>query len=82
MGNLPTNLVYNWQPDDYLVSTIMQGYFANFIKTGDPNGLGLPVWPAVKSGGPAAVMHIDVQTGASTEQQRDRYLYLEQLSTK
>ena len=22
----------------------MKGYFVNFIKTGDPNGAGLPVW--------------------------------------
>jgi para-nitrobenzyl esterase len=82
LGNLPTNLVFNWQPDDYLVSTIMEGYFANFIKTGDPNGLGLPAWPAVKSGVPAEVMHIDVTTGVATEQHRDRYLFLEQLVAK
>jgi para-nitrobenzyl esterase len=82
LGNLPTNLVFNWQPDDYLVSTILQGYFANFIKTGDPNGLGLPAWPAVKPGVPATVMHIDVTTQAETEQHRDRYLFLEQLISK
>lgn len=82
MGNLPTNLAYNWQPDDYEVSAIIQAYFANFIKTGDPNGLGLPVWPAVKSNSPATVMHIDVTTAAETEQHRDRYLFLEQLIVK
>ncbi len=77
LGNLPTNLVYNWQPEDYEVSTILQAYFTNFIKTGDPNGLGLPVWPVVKSGVPAPVMHIDVKTAVETEQHRDRYLFLE-----
>jgi len=82
LGNLPTNLVFNWQPDDFLVSTIMEGYFANFIKTGDPNGPGLPEWPAVKPGVPATVMHIDVSTRAETEQHRDRYLFLEQLISK
>ena len=82
LGNLPTNLAYNWQPDDYAVSAILQDYFANFIKTGDPNGLGLPAWPAVKSGTAAQVMHIDVKTAVQTEQHRDRYLFLEQLSAK
>ena len=23
----------------------MSGYFVNFIRNGDPNGAGLPVWP-------------------------------------
>jgi para-nitrobenzyl esterase len=82
LGNLPTNRVFTWQPDDYEVSAIMQGYFANFIKTGDPNGLGLPTWPAVKSNSPAMVMYIDVKTAAETEQHRDRYLFLETLITK
>jgi para-nitrobenzyl esterase len=26
----------------------MEGYFAQFIKTGDPNGADLPPWPAVR----------------------------------
>jgi para-nitrobenzyl esterase len=34
LGNLPTNRVYDWRPEDYKVSEIMQAYFANFIKTG------------------------------------------------
>ncbi|MBD0333243.1 MAG: carboxylesterase family protein, partial [Chitinophagaceae bacterium] len=37
MGNLNSNKVYAWTKDDYRVSGIMQGYFANFIKKGDPN---------------------------------------------
>ncbi|GAA4798128.1 carboxylesterase family protein [Olivibacter ginsenosidimutans] len=80
LGNLPTNRVYNWQPEDYQVSAIMQAYFVNFIKTTDPNGLGLPVWPRVKAGEPAQLMHIDVETKSITEQHRDRYLLLEKLS--
>ena len=79
MGNLPTNRVYDWQPADYKVSEIMQGYFVNFIKTGNPNGIGLPAWHAVKSGGPAEVMHINVNTKAEKEKHRDRYLLLDKL---
>ncbi len=82
MGNLPTNRVFDWQPEDYWVSEIMQGFFANFIKTGNPNGIGSPVWPSVKSNASAAVMHINVQTKAETEKHRDRYLFLDQMPVK
>jgi len=82
MGNLPTNRVYDWQPVDYRISGIFQGFFANFIKTGNPNGLGVPEWPSVKSGGPAEVMHIDAETKAATETHRDRYLVLDKIMKK
>jgi para-nitrobenzyl esterase len=82
MGNLPTNRVYDWQPVDYKISEIFQGFFANFIKTGNPNGLGVPWWPAVKSGGPAEVMHIDANSEAQKEKHRDRYLTLDKVMSK
>ncbi len=82
LGNLPTNRVYDWQAEDFKVSEIMQALFANFIKTGDPNGLGSPKWPAVKIGGPAAVMLINVNSRAETEKHRDRFLYLDKMATK
>ena len=44
LGNLATNEVYAWTPDDYKVSETFQGYIENFVKTGDPNGAGLPAW--------------------------------------
>lgn len=82
LGNLPSNRVFDWQPEDYKVSAIMQAYFINFIKTGNPNGLGVPNWPAIKSGGPASVMHIDVHTRVETEANRERYLFLDSLRKK
>jgi para-nitrobenzyl esterase len=78
LGNLATNKVYAWTPDDYKVSKTMQEYFANFIKTGNPNGKGLPVWPAIESGKPAPVMRLDVNSRADIEKHRDRYLFLDQ----
>ena len=62
MGNLPTNRVYDWQPADYEISTIFQMYYANFIKTGNPNGLGVPEWPAINGQAVPPVMQIDVKT--------------------
>jgi len=48
LGNLDTNLVYAWTPADHETSRVMEGYFAQFIKTGNPNGANLPDWSAVK----------------------------------
>jgi para-nitrobenzyl esterase len=79
LGNLATNKVYAWTPEDFAVSKLMQEYFAQFIKTGNPNGPGLPKWPAVESGGPAQVMRIDVESRADLERHRDRYLLLQSL---
>jgi para-nitrobenzyl esterase len=76
LGNLPTNRVYDWQPEDYEVSTIMQMFFANFIKTGNPNGLGVPHWPAVDNQKGVEVMHINVNSKAEAETHHDRYLFM------
>jgi para-nitrobenzyl esterase len=72
MGNLDGNEVYAWTAEDRAVSRTMQGYFANFIKHGDPNGAGLPAWPKVTQPG-ANVMRIDVQTGAFDPKDRPRF---------
>lgn len=82
MGNLPHNKVYDWSKDDYTVSTTMQAYFANFIKTGNPNGAGLPNWPATKTGKPTPLMRIDVNTVLEKGIHDDRYHLLEKLADK
>ncbi|WP_460908510.1 carboxylesterase/lipase family protein [Spirosoma areae] len=81
MGNLASNKVYAWTPDDYKVSEVMQNYFANFIKTGNPNGPGLPKWSAV-SGDGVQFMQIDVNTRSESETNRARYLFLDQGNAK
>ena len=78
MGNLPTNRVYDWQPEDFTVSAIMQEYFANFVKTGDPNGTGLPLWPVAGTDHPEQYLIIDVNTRAVKDQYRKRYEWLDQ----
>jgi para-nitrobenzyl esterase len=79
MGNLATNLVYAWTPDDERVSALMQAYYVNFIKTGDPNGAGLPDWPAANGGDGVQVLRLDVEPRAEPEQGRERYLFIDQL---
>lgn len=50
LGNLDLNKVYAWTPADRAASALFQGYFADFIRTGNPNGVGLPAWPPYRSG--------------------------------
>ncbi len=50
LGNLGTNAVYAWQPEDFQLSATMRHYFAQFIRHGNPNGTGLPGWPGFASG--------------------------------
>jgi para-nitrobenzyl esterase len=82
MGNLPLNKAFEWTPDDHKVSDFMRSYFVNFIKTGDPNGAGLPTWPKANAGGPVQFMHLDVEPRAETETHRGRYLLLDELDRK
>jgi para-nitrobenzyl esterase len=82
MGNLASNKVYEWSPDDYKVSEVMQAFFANFVKTGNPNGPGLPKWPAATGGADSQVMRIDVTTSAAPETHRARYLFLDSIYSK
>ncbi|GAC1304164.1 MAG: hypothetical protein NVSMB24_11240 [Mucilaginibacter sp.] len=35
-----------WEPADFELAKLMSAYWANFIKTGNPNGNGLALWPA------------------------------------
>jgi para-nitrobenzyl esterase len=60
----------------------MQGFFANFVKTGNPNGAGLPQWPAANNGPAVQVMRLDVDSRVEPDRTRDRYLFLDTLYMK
>ena len=78
MGNLGTNKVYAWTPDDYALSELMQAYYTNFVKTGDPNGPGLPLWSPLNLGETSQVMQLDLNAHMEPEAHRPRYLFLDQ----
>ncbi|MEW9623526.1 carboxylesterase/lipase family protein [Rhodanobacter sp. S2-g] len=78
LGNLAGNRVYAWTATDQRVSAVTEGYWANFIKTGDPNGLGLPHWPAVaaKDGG-LLRQAIGADTHSFVDRNAARYEFLQ-----
>ncbi len=81
MGNLDLVKDYAWTKEDYIVSETMMNYFANFIKTGNPNGEKLPQWPAAKpDDANPPVMIIDVESKAVNSKDDARYVLLDKIS--
>jgi para-nitrobenzyl esterase len=68
-----------WAPEDRKASEEIAGYFANFVKTGNPNGGGLARWPAFAK--THQVMHLDAASHAAPEEHRDRYEFLDAFYT-
>ncbi len=77
MGNLDLDDRYAWDADDRKVSETMSSYFANFIKTGNPNGPGLPEWPAYSAKTGYMRMRLGVESMAEPEPDRARYQALD-----
>jgi para-nitrobenzyl esterase len=80
LSNLSGNRVYAWTSADRKVSAIMEGYFANFITSADPNGSGLPHWPAAapKDGGLKRQL-IGIHTHTIIDRNAPRYKLLHSL---
>jgi para-nitrobenzyl esterase len=77
MGNLHLVKEYAWTADDFKVSDKMLNYFANFIKTGNPNGEKLPEWTAAKAGDatpPVMIIDVDSKTIKATTDARYEFL--------
>ena len=82
MGNIPLDPRYAWTPADTKVSETVQAFFANFIKTGNPNGAGLPNWPAYSAGTHYQIMRLDVDSHAEPQPHRERYLALDEANSR
>ena len=65
-GNL--NPPRPWEDADRQLSDAMSSYWANFAATGDPNGKGLPKWPAYAASDDSSIVFgdkIEVQRGVN-----------------
>ena len=69
VGSLPK---VPWEPADRKLSETMTAYWANFARTGDPNGPGLPVWPRYEASS-RRVLHLDEAIAAAPDARRPRY---------
>jgi para-nitrobenzyl esterase len=81
-NNLGAEPSFTWETDDRQLAETMSSYWTNFAKSGDPNGPGLPTWPAYKPGGSGQVMEIGQQTAPRPEPHRDRYEFLDSVYRK
>lgn len=78
MGNLHLVKDYAWTADDFKVSETMLSYFANFIKTGNPNADKLPEWTVAKAGeSNPPVMIIDTESKTVNATNDARYEFLD-----
>ncbi len=76
-GTLDSRQQAAWRPEDRALSGLIQHYWTNFARSGDPNGPGLPQWPQYNAAGNWPVMHLDANSAAHPDQHRDRYLFLD-----
>lgn len=82
LGNLHLVQDYAWTDEDFQVSKTMQEYFANFIKTGNPNGDALPNWPDMGKAESPEIMVLDVKSESRSAENKGRYLFLDEQYAK
>ena len=68
---------WDYSQADRATAAAASGYWLNFVKSGDPNGAGLPRWPSFRETG--EVMRIDAQCGAMADEGRARQAFLRRL---
>lgn len=75
-GQLDSKTDVTWRDSDRRISEVMQKYWSNFAKNGNPNGPGLPNWPPYNAADGWPVMVLNADPAAKKDDLRDRYLFL------
>jgi para-nitrobenzyl esterase len=69
-----------WKQSDFDVQELMSSYWIQFIKTGDPNGSGLPQWNAYNKA-EGTILEINVTTMAKPGLYKNEFEILAKLNT-
>jgi para-nitrobenzyl esterase len=64
--------------DDVRIAKLVSSYWLNFVKSGDPNGAGLPQWPGYREPN-ALLLSIDATPGPQKDDGRPRHEFLASL---
>jgi len=65
-----------WTEKDRALSSLMANYWVNFARNGDPNGPGLPQWPAYHDGAPA-LMRLSPEPAVITTPRPEAQIFLD-----
>lgn len=76
-GTLNSRTDAVWQPEDQKLSDLVETYWTNFARSGNPNGANVPEWPQYNQGNGWQLMHLDVNSAAGPDEHRARYLFLQ-----
>lgn len=76
-GTLASRAGAAWSEQDANLSRLIQTYWINFARTGDPNSPGMPQWPRYNASTQWQVLHLGGKTAASPDERRSRYLFLD-----
>lgn len=79
-GTLDSVPKVTWAGEDRTLSDRMMSYWSNFARTGNPNGQGLPQWPAYNAVTGDGVLHLDTTIAAKKDAFRARYEALDALT--
>jgi para-nitrobenzyl esterase len=79
MGNGRVAACGTWRPDDEAVSQLLQEAYVRFVKTGNPNGAGLPPWTATNDRSGAQVLYFDINPRVEPDRHRQRYVLLDSI---
>lgn len=81
-GTLDSRQDSHIRPEDRALSSLIQQYWTNFARNGNPNAPSLPTWPTYGSKDDWQVMHLNTTSEAKPDTQRARYLFLDSIWSK